>query len=94
MGYALKPRTPKSAASGGHEKEMSSLVSALISLAHSQPSSAEAKVDDIALASRSSLNRALGVMLASDFINAVLLMVQSADPMVSTRVTEVSVSSW
>ena len=84
MGYALKPRTPKSATSGDHEKEMGSLVYALISLAQPEPSSAEAKVDDIALASRSSLNRALGVMLASDFINAVLLMVQSADPIVRT----------
>ena len=87
VGYALKPRTPKSPTSEDHEIEMGSLVSALIFLAHSQPSSAEARVGDITLASRSSLNRALGVMLASDFINAVLLMVQSADPMV--RVTEV-----
>ena len=85
VGYALKPRTPKSAASGDHEKEMGSLVSALISLAHSQLSSTEAKVDDIALASRSSLNRALGVMMASDFINAVLLMVQSTDTMVRVQ---------
>jgi len=85
VGYALKPRTPKSVTSVDHEKEMSALVSTLISLAHSQPSSAEAKVGDIALASRSSLNRALGVMLASDFINAVLLMVQSADPTVRVQ---------
>ena len=43
MGYALKPGTPKSAASEDHEKGMGFLVSALISLAHPQPSSAEGR---------------------------------------------------
>ncbi|RDB23790.1 U3 small nucleolar RNA-associated protein 10 [Hypsizygus marmoreus] len=82
VGLTMKRPTVDASAS---EEEMSRLVAALISLATIQvgPGS-EGKVEEISLAGRSSLNRALSVMSASDFVNAVLSMLESRDLMVQT----------
>lgn len=59
---------------------MSQLVMALITLATLQEgTSADAKVEDISVAARSSLNRALSVMSVMDFMKAVLSMIESSD---------------
>lgn len=79
VGYALKPSASESGSSS-HDEHMSQLVMALITLATLQEGTgADAKVEDISVAARSSLNRALGVMSVMDFMKAVLSMIESSD---------------
>ncbi|KAG5644278.1 hypothetical protein DXG03_008763 [Asterophora parasitica] len=85
VGHALKPSAPGSTAS---EEDLSRLVAALISLATLQGASTDTKVDEICLAARASLNRALGVMAASDFVAGVLSMVESGDVQVQSGALE------
>jgi U3 small nucleolar RNA-associated protein 10 len=83
VGYALKPSTT-GPGSPSHDEHMSQLVTALISLATlPKGTSADAKVEDISIAARSSISRALGVMSVMDFIKAVLFMIESGDQKVS-----------
>ncbi|GLB44223.1 putative U3 small nucleolar RNA-associated protein 10 [Lyophyllum shimeji] len=80
VGNALKAPTPGSTAS---EEELSQLVAALISLATLDTGTiAEGKGGEICQAARATLNRALSVMAATDFVNGILSMMQSGDVLV------------
>lgn len=80
VGHALKALTNSSTSTEG---EMTKLVAALLALATLQTGlNSERKVDEICQAARASLNKALSVMAASDFINGVLSMLASGDKLV------------
>ncbi|KAF8064012.1 hypothetical protein FPV67DRAFT_198389 [Lyophyllum atratum] len=82
VGNALKHPTPGSTAS---EEELGHLVAALISLATLDIGiNPEGKVEEICQAARASLNKALSVMAAADFINGVLSMAQSGESLVQS----------
>ncbi|KAG5637085.1 hypothetical protein H0H81_005818 [Sphagnurus paluster] len=82
VGNALKPPSSGSTAS---EEELRELVAALISLSSlGSGTTSDRKVDDICQAARATLNKALSVMAASDFINGVLSMIESEDSLVQT----------
>lgn len=87
VGSALKPsahvQAPASSTEPPGGRAISNLVSALIALATLQGGpNTENGMDDISQAARASLNQALGVMSAVDFISAVLSMVESGDQVV------------
>lgn len=74
---------------------MSDLVSLLIDLSTIQGgASTDGKVDDISKAARSSMVRALGVMSVSDFISAVLSMLESGEPRVSCITVNLHIETY
>jgi hypothetical protein len=63
---------------------MSDLIALLIDIATvKRGTSSENNVDDISKAARFSLNRVVGIMSATDFIHAVLSMIESEEHRVS-----------
>ncbi|KAG6902641.1 hypothetical protein C0995_013766 [Termitomyces sp. Mi166 len=75
----------KSLGSTASKEELSNLVAALISLAALQVgTNPDRNVDEICLAAHTCLNKALGIMAASDFINGVLSMMESGDELVQS----------
>ncbi|KAG6868785.1 hypothetical protein C0993_010712 [Termitomyces sp. T159_Od127] len=79
---ALKSPATGSTTSKG---ELSNLVAALISLAALQVDmKPDQAIDDICLAARTCLNKALNILAASDFISGILLMMESGDELVQS----------
>jgi U3 small nucleolar RNA-associated protein 10 len=84
VGFAVKPSTSESSQQG-HVRH---LVTALIVLSTLENgANVDAKVDEIAQAARSSMDRALRVMSVVDFASAVLSMIESGKERVSLYYT-------
>jgi len=79
VGYAFKPST-----SSLQQDNVNHLVTALIALsALDNGSNAEAKMGEISQAARTSMDKAVKVMPVTDFVNAVLSMIESGEHRVS-----------